>query len=321
MQRNYNLDWIRVIAMTGVVLDHYICSLGSNILDKAGLQIGGGSVTIFFAISALLFGAKWAKSGYAPFDTVDFLKKRCLRIYIPLWIALIGILPFEFYIVDSASATTAVMNVVGLGGARPMGIAGHLWYITMLMMLYALFIVISRLRLDKIKWYWWFGTFVLLTIAYIALQGRITTYSKAGPPLFTFIGVLMFAKRKEALTPAKQYKWIVLTSAVCMIALSQYVYQVGWHDSHKALSIGSFIIAGFLSFLALNSTLKVSKPNKAISWVAGISYEIYLVHAPLISICGHFVDDKIIMTPIWILASLICAVLLNKISNNIISII
>ena len=97
------------------------------------------------------------------------------------------------------------------------------------------------------------------------------------------------------------------------------MYQLGWHDSHKAMAIGSFIVAGFLSFLALNSILNISKPNNVISWVAGVSYEIYLVHAPLISICGYFVKDKIIMTPIWIIASLLCAVVLNKISNKIIS--
>lgn len=242
-----------------------------------------------------------------------------MRIYIPLWIALVGILPFEFIIVDSANATTAVMNIVGLGWARPMGIAGHLWYITMLMMLYVCFVLISRLRLDKIKWYWWVGTFALLLIAYIALQDRITTYSKAGPPLFTFIGVLMFARGRDVLELAKRYKWLVLTFAIGMVALSQYVYQLGWHDSHKAMAIGSFIVAGFLTFLALNSTFNITKPNRTINWVASISYEIYLVHAPLISICGFFIKDKVIMTPIWILASLFCAMMLNKISNKIIS--
>lgn len=39
--RNYNLDWIRVIAMTGVIIDHYICCLGSKVLNNIGLQMGG----------------------------------------------------------------------------------------------------------------------------------------------------------------------------------------------------------------------------------------------------------------------------------------
>ena len=159
------------------------------------------------------------------------------------------------------------------------------------MILYVCFLVISRLRLDRIKWQWWFGMFAFLTIAYIGLQSKITTYSKAGPPLFTFIGVLMFAKGRGVLELTKRYKWLAVTSAVCMVSLSQYVYQLGWHDSHKAMAIGSFIVASFLSFLALNSILNISKPNNVISWVAGVSYEIYQVHAPLISICGYFVKD------------------------------
>lgn len=56
--RNYNLDWIRVISMIGVIADHYTWVFGYNWMINIGLQIGGGSVTIFLVISSLLFGAK-----------------------------------------------------------------------------------------------------------------------------------------------------------------------------------------------------------------------------------------------------------------------
>ena len=46
--------------MVGILTDHAICFYGSNTLNYSGIQIGGSSVTIFFAISALLFGNKWA---------------------------------------------------------------------------------------------------------------------------------------------------------------------------------------------------------------------------------------------------------------------
>lgn len=81
--RNLKLDYIRVIALTGVVLDHCLQRF-SNIFCNSGLWMGGVNVTIFFALSAFLFGSKWRKSQYERFDAWSFLKKRVLRIYIPL---------------------------------------------------------------------------------------------------------------------------------------------------------------------------------------------------------------------------------------------
>lgn len=41
-KRNYNLDWIRVIALIGVVLDHYMMTFkGCDALVNGGIQMGG----------------------------------------------------------------------------------------------------------------------------------------------------------------------------------------------------------------------------------------------------------------------------------------
>lgn len=47
MKHNYNLDWIRVLAMVAILFDHYISSLGNNWLNNIGLQVGVGGVTLF----------------------------------------------------------------------------------------------------------------------------------------------------------------------------------------------------------------------------------------------------------------------------------
>lgn len=242
---------------------------------------------MFFVISALLFGTRWVKDNYVEFQPVGFLKKRCSRIFIPLWISLLLVIPIEYVVAHKFVPSTILMNVIGLNWARPFGTAGHLWYITMLMILYVCFVGISRLRLDRIKWYWWLSAFAALVVSYFMLQSKLTTYSKAGPPLFTFFSVLMFARGKDVLEIAKKYRHLILVVTIAMVVVSRYVYQLGWHYSHKALAIGSFICAGFVTFLTLNSYLNVTKQNKAISWIAGISYEIYLVHLPLMAISSE----------------------------------
>lgn len=122
------LDIIRIIAMTGIVADHYFQASGGPILVNTGLQ-WGVSLMVFFALSAYLFGMKWVKSGHEGFDIISFLKKRCLRIYIPLWLTVPVVIGIEYLIYHSFDVKTIVFNIVGLGWAKPFGTGGHLWYI------------------------------------------------------------------------------------------------------------------------------------------------------------------------------------------------
>lgn len=45
--RNNNLDWIRIIAMVGVLTDHLFGVTSCHFLINSSLQIGGGSERSF----------------------------------------------------------------------------------------------------------------------------------------------------------------------------------------------------------------------------------------------------------------------------------
>ena len=318
MDRNYSLDYIRVIAMVGILVDHAICFYGSNSLNYSGIQLGGGSVTIFFIISALLFGSKWAKNDFKPYTPIAFMKKRVLRIYVPLWGVVLATIPLEYWIKSRFEPMTIGINAVGLGWAHPFGVSGHLWYITMLMLLYISFVGISYIRFDRVKWYWWLLAFVSLTLFYFIFQSYMTTYSKAGPPMFLLVSALMFCKGKKILEWSANNKLLVSLSAIIMVNISQYIYQLGWHDSHKAMAVWSFIVAGFLSFLALSIWLQRYPEGKALScvmWFSAISYEIYLVHQPLLEVCNLLFPNRIMMTIVWLIMTILTAVLLSKLTN------
>lgn len=315
--RNYNLDWIRVFAMVGVIADHYTGLFGMDWLRNCGLQVGGGNVTIFFVISALLFGTKWAKDEYHAFEPVSFLKKRVLRIYVPMWILILAVIPLEWWLAGRLEPTTIVANAVGAGWAKPFGISGHLWYITMMMILYVGFIIFSRIRLDRIKWYWWTVVFGVILIGYYVLQGKLTTFSKAAPLMFLFFGCLMFAKVNDIIEYAKKYKVVVVTTTLALLALSMYVFILGWYDTHKAWATASAIISGFWEFLALYVCLNIKKDYRAIKWLAGISYEIYLVHLPIIPLVGLLFDNPWLVLLAGNALTIVLAVGLNKLSGNI----
>ena len=95
------LDIIRVTAMTGIMADHYFQASGIPVLVSTGLQLGGVFLMVFFALSAYLFGMKWVKGGYEDFKAMSFMKKRCLRIYIPLWLTLPMVVAVEYLVFHS----------------------------------------------------------------------------------------------------------------------------------------------------------------------------------------------------------------------------
>ncbi len=51
---------------------------------------------------------------------------------------------------------------MGLGWVHPFGVSGHLWYITMLLIMYIAFMLVSRVRLDKISSHWWLWCIAVL---------------------------------------------------------------------------------------------------------------------------------------------------------------
>lgn len=271
-----------------------------------------GGVTVFFVISAWLFGHKWAGGGYKPFAPGAFLKKRCVRIFIPVWILIAFTIPLEYVFKGRFELQTIMFNIVGLGWVRPFGVSGHLWYITMLMVLYVAFVLASRVRLDKTRLRWWLIGMTAVLAAYFIMQNRLTTYSKCGPPMFLLVGTMVFARGNTIMAIAKQHKIVVSIIALLTLGFSQYLYHLGWNDTHKALAVASAIIAGFFVFWATFANINIKSANRHIEWIAGISYEIYLVHQPLLDVLNVCIANRWLMTAAWLITTLISAILLNK---------
>ena len=144
------LDIVRVFAMTGVVSDHYMQAKGGEVWDNIGLWLGAVCVSIFFSLSAFLFGKKWRKDNYNQFQPSTYFRKRFSRIYIPLWITVLIIVFIESFLEKGFGIDTVLFNILGLGWFRPFQTGGHLWYITMLLGLYLLFFALSFLKTNKL---------------------------------------------------------------------------------------------------------------------------------------------------------------------------
>lgn len=235
-----------------------------------------------------------------------------MRIFIPVWILIAFTIPLEYVFKGRFELQTIMFNIVGLGWVRPFGVSGHLWYITMLMVLYVAFVLASRVRLDKTRLRWWLMGMTAVLVAYFIMQNRLTTYSKCGPPMFLLVGTMVFARGNTIMAIAKQHKIVVSIIALLTLGFSQYLYHLGWNDTHKALAVASAIIAGFLVFWATFASMNIKSANRHIEWIAGISYEIYLVHQPLLDVLNVCIANRWLMTAAWLITTLISAILLNK---------
>ena len=217
---------------------------------------------VFFALSAYLFGMKWVKGDYEGFEAMNFMKKRCLRIYIPLWLTLPMVVAMEYLILHSINLKTILFNIVGLGWAKPFGIGGHLWYITLMMFLYLVFVVFSRLRLDKCRLRYCLVGYVALLAVYVLGESHFATFSSFS--------------------------------------------------------------AGFCLFVCLLTLVKSSHNSRAVTHLADISYEVYLVHLPLLPFASYALKMiglenswGVVIIP-WLVLTYVCAIGVHKTAQRII---
>lgn len=311
------LDIIRVTAMTGIFADHYLQATGGTISANTGLYMGGVFLMVFFALSAYLFGMKWVKGEYEGFKSMSFIKKRCLRIYVPLWLTLPLVVAVEYLILHTIDLKTLLFNVVGLGWARPFGMGGHLWYITLMMFLYLVFVLFSRLRLDKNRLIYWLVGYVALLVVYVLGEKHFRTFSSVASVITVFLASLLFFKSGDLMRLCQRWTKTVLFVTIFALLLSWWMYVQGWHFTHKAIATFSSFSAGFALFMSLLTFIKATKESLIIKYFAKISYEVYLVHSPLLPLTTyalkHFgFDSRFLIVLVWLLLTWIFATGVHK---------
>ena len=271
---------------------------------------------VFFALSAYLFGTKRAKGGYKRFEVKSFLQKRFLRIYLPLWLILTIVIGIEYLIQHSLDLKTILFNVVGLGWERPLGIAGHLWYITLMMFLYIVYLVFSRIRLDKCRMRYWLISYVVLAALYIFGEKYFSTFSSVASLITVFFASILFFKGDELMELCHRWPKSLLFVTILTLGLSWWMYAQGWHNTHKAIATFSSFSAGFALFVCLLTLIKSTRENKVVNHFSGISYVIYLVHLPLLPFTSFLlkqagIDGKLLVLFIWLMLTEITALVVH----------
>lgn len=312
MQRLLELDGIRAVAIIAIMICHI--SYGIEPCSWVGQYLGGTYNCVFFLISALLFGCKFTLSG-EKIHAYEFMKKRIVKLAESLWPFLLICIVIYLILGINFSWRNAVLNFLMLGWFAKLPGLGHLWFVTMMVLCYCIYIIINYLTGEWKRW------LLILLIAAILLQFVTEHY---GLPSYAFLmliycGVVFLYPDKLLRFTRSINIWILFVASIIVNAIVLYALYSGilciGHLSYYYMTT----LTGVSSFMLLYRLFAKFKPKRILVFVSSISYELYLVHHPLAGvklyscITGGNVYIAIILV---FVVSIVLAYLLNKISHR-----
>ena len=312
--KNHSFELVRAVAIMVIVLGHFL--VFSSISTSLGSHWGGVGNCVFFVLSALLFGLKWEKSNKEPFHN-SFFKKRFVRISSSLYpflivlIVLFLIFNIKFRVID------AIFNFLFLGWFAKLPGNGHLWFLTVLMICYILFFFMSKKWNNRLNQWW---VWVLLGIIAIFCLFLVENKGLPGHAFITiYLAVFSFANASKIIEWTKK---VSLTASIIQFTLLGSIaiylflsYDINTWNRAIAVLIGN--ICG-LSLLLLLLRIPYVNENKLITFISGVSFELYLIHHGLcqgdLSVL-HLVNNLFISLLLLLAISFASAFILNKFSS------
>lgn len=270
--RNTSFDGIRAIAILGIVGCH-IC-YGLEGMSWLGVYLGGTFNCVFFSLSALLFGEKMLAGGI---KLVPFMKRRILKLVVSLWPMLLVVIALFRIVGIPCSIKSAVMNFCLLGWFDKLPGFGHLWFVTMIVLCYLLFVGLGHVKRPVNGW-WPLPAFaVTILCAYVTYQHGLPGYLF----LILFYCGMLFLYGQLLL------KWVSSVSKGLLTAIVMgtngvvlLLFYKGWlHNGNLGMYYVT-ALCGILLLLLLYRIFVSYTPGASLLYLSGISYEIYLVHHP-----------------------------------------
>lgn len=205
------------------------------------------------------------------------MKRRILKLGASLWPMLLVVLASFCIFGVPFSIKSAVLNFFLLGWFGKLPGFGHLWFVTMIVLCYLLFVGLSHVKKPIKKW-WLLPAFAMTTFcAYI-------TY-RQGLPGYLFL-ILLYCGGLF-LYGASLLKWTLSVSGRLLTGMTVgangivlFLFYKGWLHSGSLVMYYATALCGILLLMWLYRMFTSHTPGAALVYVSGISYEIYLVHHP-----------------------------------------
>lgn len=261
---------IRVLAMSLIIACHFAQAYGYTIAFL--LNVG---VQIFFLTSGFLYGKIEVT------QPLEFYKKRLLRVYVPYILVVAVVLLIQGLIgAWQFNLRDVLIYVCNLQGFISTSVAGlnHLWFLSVLMICYLLVPWLQRFMNYK-PWILVGAVVVVSLVEFLLVQKMYPICAW----IVLFIAGMVYGKYESS----KMSLSLMIGAAVLMTGMLpffclEHLTDPEWaHYSvwlHCGLAILIFVAIYYLlpKFISETANLPVLKQ------VDKISYEVYLIHHPLI---------------------------------------
>ena len=283
MTKKYaEFDMLRVVALGMILACHFIRSIGFRRLD---IPLGCVGNMIFFVMSGWLLGLAWENKNY-PFYGWQFLKRRLLRLAIPLWLFAI---PYMIWFKVSGHALSlkdVFLNLSLLNWLARIPGMTPFWFITAISVFYIAVIALSRIKFQRNHS---LATAMSLTVSVVLLQMVLSLYGiRYGYILVMMLcGALAFFNANRLLTLIRT---LARRHGFTLIAgIGGGLFIVYWR-----LVCNDLIVVGtpLCYYLTIPIALLIAviaffisnafKKRQVVTFVSSISYEVYLVHAAML---------------------------------------
>lgn len=328
--RNFSFDFIRAIGVTAIFLCHFLSGYDPFLgcLDNA---YGGGNLfiskylgstfnVVFITISAILFGLKYEKDNYRGFSPKKFMLKRTTKIASSLY-PFLAIMFIIYWLLDvKFNIKDIIMNFAFLSWFDKQPAIGHLWFITMIMACYIMFVILSGIKYN-IKTSIWIIIFIIgIGVNYFA---QIKELPAGYSLLYLTISCYLFLNASKFIQFSEQISLKIYTPIFITVNIITIILQ--FHNIHNDMETVHYLsgcICGITWMIFLFKISKHIKHRSVYVYLSAISYEIYLVHHPLcFSINGYSIrnitDNPYYAFIIIATLSILFAIALNSASKKI----
>ncbi len=307
--------------------------------------IAGVGVDLFLFMSGYGLSVGMLKR---PMKTLDFYKKRVIKIFIPFWVALIiifaadAIFLKEYYMATSLTTTgeggsIALYIFRSMLGFFPTALGfgdvnSPFWYITWMIMFYLLFPIVFFK--DKP----WLTALILAVIATIIgtfnpgdlgdnWLHRLHTLAFPMGIIAAWLLQVKEGEENKFVTFIKEFrlKKVGLVRYLIIALMFVVVYYVSQNTTANswptltAIFVKSFYVEQLMSLVIMMAFIVIfvlkKVDNKFLAIYGVYSYEVYLIHWPLIGRYDFFFDYLPSWAAVicWLVAFILVSMLLNKI--------
>ena len=315
VDRIIQFDVLRTIALGMILVCHFVRSIGFHRLD---IPLGCIGNMIFFVMSGWLLGLAW-DGKHHPVYGWQFLKRRLLRIAVPLWLFAI---PYMIWFKASGHSLTAKDAFLNLAlcnwFARIPGMTPY-WFITAITAFYIAVIALSRVKRQESH------PFVVASILVISAILIQVSLSLCGIR-YGYICVMMLCGALAFLNANRLLSFIgkrITSRIICGAITAAVILFIAfwWLVCDDIIIVGTPVCYYSTIPIALLITMLVFalpdyiKKIHACTFLSSISYEVYLVHAAMLIWTKPVSDNIAIYATLFFLGSFLAAILLHYASS------